>query len=792
MIRALPSDLRYEFRSLRRRPGFSATIILTLALGLGLGAGVFSFADGYLFRPLPFPSPDQLYRVRDPHAKIALLAVDTIALRQGAAGEFGFVEWSPGDRVSGELTLADRRVPVFSYEVSPGFGQTLRLPLVAGRFFADADHRDGGPVPVWLSHRFWQRELGGDPGVLNRTFRVDGPRPMDIIVAGILAPEVASFDLNNEPPDLIAPALPDVIPPQRRDMALSFPIVRLPDGMTRAQGEARISAALQAVSPAADGRPREIQLRPLRDAQVAGGAPTARVLLAGALLILLLVTVNLVHLLLAQGVARAREVATRAALGASRGQVMRLFLIEGLVLGAAGIAGGLVLGAWMSHLIASRVPLYPTAGRNLALVPVVFDQRVVVVVIAIGLVVAIVSGIWPAWRAVRRPLHAGMRTEGGAASGLPTRLSRGVLASELAVATVLLLGTVFIGLGIWRYLHRPLGYSYEDRVVIAVSPTGDGRYDGDSVDWMSLKTTIGTIDGVQAVGAYRFSRGQPIAIDGEAVRNASAVAVTEGFFDAWQVRLSAGRWFTLDEYRGEASVAIVDAAFARRVWADNAIGQDLDVSGVPHRVIGVVETQVRSLRTEPTGEAYVPRRAPPAWVSLVAWAPGLSAADLEQRLTPALRQTMPAARLSVEPVTRMWLFNRQTGEAEFQGPIMTAFALLTFTLAGIGIFGLVSYLVAQRTREFGIRLALGASRRDIWRFVIRDSLTPAIAGLVVGIAAARLLERFVVSTAFGWESSGAVAVTVVSAAVLAVAVIAAAAPARRALRIDPAIVLRTE
>jgi len=798
------ADLLFVLRGLRRRPAFTITSVLTLALGLGLAAGIFSFADGYLFRPLPFPSPDQLYRVRDPHAKIALLAVDTIALRQSPVGDFGFVDWSTSDRLFGEMAIGDRRVEILPYDVSPNFGQTLGVPLLAGRWFDDADHHDVLPVPVVLSHRFWQREFGGDPRVLGQSYRVEGSRAVDVAVVGILSPRVTSFDPNNPPPDVIAPELPREIPPQRREMTLSSPIVRLPDGMSREQGEARVSAALQAVAPTADGRARQVQLRPLRDSQVAGGAPTARVLFAGAILILLLVTVNLVHLLLAQGVARAREVATRAALGASRWRVMRLFVIEGLVIGAAGIAGGLVLGLWMSRLIAARVPLYPTGGRNLAMMPILYDARVVVVVAVIGLIVAVASGLLPAWRAVRGPLHAAARTDASASASLPARLSRGVLASELAVATVLLLGAVFIGAGIWRYLNPPLGYRYDDRVRVEISPSGDGRFSVTPSEWTSMRAVIAATPGVRGVGVYQLGRGLPAEVRGEPLRDARVSPVPDGHLDAWQTLLAAGRWFTAEEYKTEAPVAIVDAAFARRVWSDSsdqgqvlpqfgqAVGQELRVESVTYRVVGVVEAQVRSLRTAPAGEAYIPRREPSQFSAFVAWAPGVTAADLEQRLTAALRSSMPAAVVRTEPVTRMWLFNRQTGEAEFQGPLMTAFAILTFVLAGVGIFGLVSYLVAQRTRELGIRIALGAGRADIWRSVIRDSVMPAIAGLVVGTAAAWALGRYVRATAFGWDAPGGLAVGIVSVAVLVIAVAAAIAPARRALRIDPVVVLRAE
>jgi putative ABC transport system permease protein len=790
-IPRMTSDLRYVLRGLGRRPGLAATIVVTLALGLGLGAAVFSFADGYLFRPLPFPSPEQLYRVRDPHARIALLQRDTIALRQTAVGGLGFVEWSAGHRiVRAGIVIDGRRVPVLSYDVSPGFAETLKLPLLAGRIFNEADHREGDSVPVWASYRFWQREFGKDLAILGRSFPVDGPEPRSVTIVGILAPEVASFDLNNPPPDLVAPALA-AAPTGAPENRLSFPIVRLPGGTTREEGEGRIAAALQAVAPAADGRARAVELRPLRDSQVAGGAPTARVLLAGALLILLLVTMNLVHLLLAQGVARAREVATRTALGATRWRVMRLFLIEGLVFGVPGIAGGILVGSWLSQIIAARIPQYPTMGRNLALVPMAFDLRVVACAVAVGLLIALVSGLWPAWRAIRGRLNLGMHMTGGGGSGLPRRLSRAVLASQLAVATTLLLGTVFIGMGIRGYLHQPLGYSIEDRMVVSVQ--FDGRPPAPS-EWATVRAAMTTIPGVKAVGAYRLGRGEPIESGGEAQPKSLAYDVSEGFFDAWQVRFSAGRRFAPDEYRTAAPVAIVDAALARRMWPGvHAVGQDLRVgAGAPRRVVGVVETQVRHLRNEPAGEAYIPKPAPPQWLSFVAWAPEVPVPELERRLEPITKEIVPAGVVRVEPVTKTWLFNRQTGEAEFQGPLMGAFALLTFILAGVGIFGLVSYLVAQRTREFGIRLVLGAGGRDIWRTVLRESVTPSAAGLVIGVGVARLLEGYVRSSVFGWEASGAAAVAVVAVAVLAVAIVAAVSPARRALRIDPATVLRAE
>jgi hypothetical protein len=240
---------------------------------------------------------------------------------------------------------------------------------------------------------------------------------------------------------------------------------------------------------------------------------------------------------------------------------------------------------------------------------------------------------------------------------------------------------------------------------------------------------------------------------GEPQASLRAYDVTDGYFDTWQVRLSQGRWFSADEYRSEAQVAIVDAVMAKRLWpSGNALGHELRVGNdPPRRVIGVVATQVRSLRNPPTGEAYIPRIRPAQWLPLAAWAPGIPASALERRIEPIISAILSAPVVRAEPVTKTWLFNRQTGEAEFQGPIMGAFALLTFVLSGVGIFGLVSYLIAQRTREFAIRVALGASNRNICRIVLLESLVPSVVGLLAGVVAARLLESYVRSSVFGLD-----------------------------------------
>lgn len=791
----LSGDLRSVLRGWRRQPGFFATIVLTLTLGLGLSTAIFSFADGYLFRPLPFEDSDRLYNVRDPQATPAILrASDTEVLRRSPVAEFGFVEWSPFSRAEGAWLIDGRRVEVFGYEVSEGFRSTVALPLMAGRDFTAADHLPGSPPVAWLAHRFWQREFGGDRLVVGRRIPIEDREGgvAHVQIAGILGPEVASFDLNNRPPDVVMAAFPE------RDFGpnrLSFPIVKVPRDLTVEQAQARIGAALQAAAPAPDGGTREVRLRSLRDYQVAGGKPTARVIFAGALLVLALAAINLVHLLLTRGEAKAAEIATRAALGASRWRVARLFLAESLLLGASGIGAGLLLGYWLSGVIAAAVPQFPSGSRNLALVPVLFNARAVVFALTLGLLVALVGTAWPAWRALRRPALLATRRAAGISTGVSARLSRGILASELAVATIVLAGTLFIGLGIWRYLNQPIGFDIEGRFRVHAQRPIDQPLT--VADLAAALDAARAIPGVQAAGVYDTDNAGVLEMPGyEAGETRLFVAAAgPGYFETWNRPLHSGRWFEAEEYRSEAPVAIVNGTLAELVWPDtSAIGQQVRTpDGMTRTVVGMVEPRLWNLARPPFPEAYVPAMNPPDYgVTLVLWAPGLSVADLRAQAAVTLAGALAGATVDVSALTFDDIFVRSIGEARFQAPIIAAFGAFAFLLAGIGVFGLVSYLVERRRHEFGIRLAIGARPHDIHRAVFRQSIVPAAIGLTVGLAGAWMLETIVEASVFGWESSVVAALVGVTVALLAVAVTAAMVPARRALRIDPIMVLRSE
>ncbi len=796
-FRDLGGDLRDAWRGWVRAPGFALTVVATLTLGIGLASAIFAFADGYLFRALPLTNADRLFFVSDPDASIAsaLKASETVALRRSAVKQFGFAEWGGQTDVPAlaELVAGDRHVPIRVEGVSQGFAETLHLPFAAGRAFGEQDYGHPQPVPIWLSFRLWQREFGGDRGVLNRVLTVIGPRgDVSVRVVGIMDRRITAFDLNNPPPDVVAPS-PDPVNP--RPNLLSFPIVRLPDGVDRARAESMVGSALQGIAPAPAGRVRRVRLSSLYEYEVRGGRPTARVFLAGAVLILLLVTANLVHLLLTRGVARQAEIATRLALGASRWRVARAFLVESFLLAGVGLAGGLALGAALTGRIAAAIPQFPTGARNLSLVVMGFDLRVVTFAVVTTLVVALAGGVWPASRAARQRLAGGFHTASAGAGRVSSRTAQAMMASQLAMATVIMAGTAYMSIGIWRYLNRPLGFAVADRFSVSVLPP-PSMPDDPTVRWDDVLDAIRSAPGVRAASVYSARNAGPIRTDRGEIndRSVGSAQVVSGFFTAWGMQPARGRLFGQHEIATNASVAVVEDTFASHVWpGQDPMGQTVGIGdGPPRQVIGVVPHARHRLSLETPGLAYVPVPALDHRESLIVWAPGLTADDLMPRLRVAVADAAHGYHVEGESLSFDRLFLRDTGEAYFQRPVVVTFGSFALLLAGIGLFGLVAYLVERRLRDFGIRLALGARPSDIWADVLRQSVMPAVAGLLVGLVVARMLAGLIRSTVFGWESSGTATVVFVSAALLAVALAAAVRPARRAMHVDPVTVLRAE
>jgi predicted permease len=795
-------DIRYVLRSWVRAKTFAVSAILTIALGLGLNAAVFSFADGFLFRPLPFDDPDRLYWLRERgtiSGGVALDDYDRIAATD--VGLAGMVHWDISHRSVGRIEIGDRWQTLSAFDVSPRFADIMGFRLVLGRPFRADEHHEGSIVPCWVSYRFWTRDLGGDPHILGRRFRTSGTREGNLEVVGVMPPFLSSFDLNNAPPDVVLPAVPaaPVTDPRIRSLRTRMPIVRLPPDLTVQQAEQRLQAIVSQVQSErpSGGQPRTIYLRSLGEDLARGGRPTALLLFTLSLLVIALVTLNVGHLLLTRAVSRAQEIGVRLALGASRWRIARILLVESLLLSLCGLGLGVGLGFWLSSIIADRVPSYPTAGRNLSLVPMSFNWRVVLFSAALALAVAIAGALIPAIRYSRARGFSLSRSPGGAARVVRYRSALLLLAAEIAVATVVMVGTLVVGLSIWRFLNQPLGFEFEGAYRIDVTLESlPIEEPGLRLMNRALAARLRAVPNVRAVGSgWPTAPGSPVQLDGRRLSGfATASRVDHGFLETFRIPLLLGRNFTDAEIEEDRPVALVDEVVARRLWpGQHPLGRVLTAASKEREIIGVVGPVRGNLTADPGGDVYLPAgpTLEPSFGFVVA-APAANARLLVSALTRAAHDAVPGGRVAIEPVTRQSLYRRQVGEAEFQGPIVAALGLLAFLLVGVGLFGIVTYVVEQRLREFGIRLALGARAVDIWNAVFRQSLVPSLAGLGLGLAIALWTTQWLRSLISGLTSTDLEAMVAVVVLVGLVAAAGAARPARLAMRVDPVSVLRAE
>ena len=797
----LSGDVRAAFRAWRRAPVLVATVILTVACGLGLASAIFAFADGFLFRPLPYPNPDQLYVVRASDTRAGFIKTSTVeAVRASPLWYLGFTDGTRGANVSSGFLRVNGRDIRFDVDgVGEDLGQVLGVPLVAGRLFTRADHVVTDDVPVWLTHRFWIREFGGDLTVVGRAYPVQqGERLVRINIVGIVDPRITTFQTDFGPfntlPDIFAPATPRTPQAPGTGNTITRPIVRLPRALSREQAEAAIATVLQAIEPVAAGKARTVQLETLHGYYNGAGQRMATMFFVGALLALALVTVNLIHLLLARAAARAPEISTRMSLGASRWRIARLFVVESALTGTLGIGGGLVLGRWLTAVIADVMPRRGDAGANLAMVAMTFSARVVTFAMFTGIVVALFGAVWPAWRTTRRTGLPNARSQSGGGRVISSRFSKTILASEVAISTVVLVGTVFVGIGVWRFVHQPVGLDFTDRHGVMLElPAGTSAA---AINWPGFLEAVRATPGVRAAAISRAEQVRMPMFAGNVEipqESGQAASVTTDYFEARGIGLVAGRSFTAADVALKAPVIVVDQKLAEHAWpGENPLNKDLRLGNeAPRTVIGVV-SHTRSLTRDFPGMAWLPRAPSAGREGIRVWAPGLSATALATRLVGPAQATAPGSIARVQALSFESTFADDLTEVRVQRPIIIFLGAFAFLLAGVGLFGLVAYVVEQRRRDFGIRLALGAQPTDIWRHVVGQSLVPAVAGIAAGVLASWLLQNLARATVLGWQSSGWWTMAIVSVAMLMVAALAAAGPARRVLRIDPTIALRAE
>jgi len=813
-IQELRDDVKYALRQLRAAPGFTAVAVITLALGIGANSAMFALADATLLRPLPFPEPDRLVTLSEIRANGNRLPANPLDFEDWEARTRAFTAIAAIIRSTSSITGPDgaaEEIP--AQAVTARFFDVLGVRPVAGRTFVEADE---GPVNdvVMLSETFWRSRFDADPTLVGRTTRLGGRM---VTVIGIV-PADFKFELANTGGQSSVWTL--LNPPRSRAPAERYPhylnvIGRLKPGLSLEAARADIAAVAESLAQesSATNKGHGATADPLRARVVRGELRLTAMLLLGVVgLVLLTCCANVANLLLARASARVREFAVRAALGAGRWRIVRQLLSESILLATCGAAVGAAIGAG----ILRAAPVLIPPGLLPASLVLEFDGRVLLFCLTVSFVVAMLCWLAPAWHATdASPTHA-MATEGRTTTGASARFRRLLATSQVAAAVLLLCGAGLLVRTLLVLENVDAGSRAGDLLTMIVSggaPTSPSTPESMRRNYQAYEREAASVPGVRAVAwgsAMPFAGQwyeQNFHIDGDPPRTqanrdlATYFIVSPSYFRLLGVPLRDGRTLVDSDTAESPHVCLVDEAFVRRYLggrnpletriAINAMVQPPRV--VTRQIVGVVgHVKERPDEPEPQPQVYVPLAQDTWWDATLVIQPVSGPAEA---LAPAVRAAL--ARVDRNRPARMVrtltaIADDATARPRFRMVLIGTFAILALVLAMVGVFGVLAYSVQQRTREFGVRIALGATSRDVIRLVIGSALPVIAIGTVVGLAAAAVMSRTIASFLFGVPPIDPVTFLVVVIVLTFTAAVAMTAPALRATRVDPVEAFRSE
>jgi len=800
-------DLLFTLRKLRRSPGFAFIIILTLALGIGANTAIFTLVDGILLRPLPFPDPGRLVRVYQTapdrgvfQGSLSLPDGRDWGERSQMVSALGLYSTLPSGLIH---TGGEQARELVTAYVSGGFFPALATPALHGRTLLP-DEEEGDNRVVVLSHAYWLREMGGDPSVVGSTLDMEG---IAFRIVGVMPPEFFFPNPRVEVWTFLTVIEPTSIPLHLRSVRLLDAVARLAPGTGREEAQAELSVVAQGVYDEFDEGGRETvgaNLVSLHEA-VVGDARLALLVLLGAVgLILVIACANVANLLLARGIGRVQEMALRAALGARRARLVRQLLTESLLLGLMGGGLGLSLAyGGVEAFVARSGGLLPRSWE------VGIRWEVLLFTLGISLLTGLVFGLLPAMTGSGEDPARGLREgpdRGSTARG-QQRLRQGLVVAQVAVAVVLLVGAGLLARSLASLQDVDPGFRSAGLLGVTVA-LSDVIYE-DQAAYMAayhaLLDGYRRLPGVQGAASIRYL---PMRGSGEQAQytvvgqappqegqepSVRLLQVSDGLFQVMDIPLLAGRTFSPDDGLGPPWTVVVNRALAREAFGgEDAVGGRLSFWGTEVEIIGVVgDVHQESLREPPAPTVYlyqelVPRSAM-TFVLQTGANPLQMAGPARQVVTDLEPNQAITAIESVEDVV-----SGSTARARFITLLLGSFAVLAFILAGLGIYGVVTYLVARQLHEIGIRLALGARPTEALGLVLRRGLFPVVLGLGLGVALALPLTRVLRGLLFQVDATDPVAYLAGGVVLLAAAVVATVVPARRALRWNPGNLLRQE
>ena len=800
---ALRQDAKIAVRQLRKSPGFTFVVVLTLALGLGANSAIFSVVHSVLVRPLPYRTPERLLHFREGNGP---------EVRDGMAVTFGnfgawverarsfesFAGWVLGPGLT--LTGSGEPQQLRATRATGGYWRTLYIPPTLGRYFDDDDARPGAAKVVVLSYGLWQTTFGGDSGIVGRSITL-GAEPY--VVRGVAAPEYALT------PQVASVWVPFSLTPEmladHSDHEMSV-VGLVRRGVTNEQAIAdlaRVQMELKREHPTAnfDGR---IIARPYLEFLVGPSSKLLKVLFAAVGLVLLIACVNIANLLLARAAARQKEIAVRGALGAGRSRIISQLLVESLVLAGSGAVVGLGVAAAGTRFLVRNGPASLPRLHDASL-----DGMVVMFTAVVALACGVAFGLLPALRASRLDLQATLRESGRTDSGAARQPLRATLVVlQVALALVLLVGAGLLVRSAVLLQRVPPGFDPTNVFAGGLS-LPNGRYPTDTLvtaRYAEIVTAVQAIPGVTAAGVVSRipiggfgadcgvrRAGEPDGSNGGAT-GAHFRTASPDYFAALGIPLLYGRTFTAGDQLGGAPVAIINRRLARSLFGtDNAVGRYITSCGLdaPTEVVGIVgDVRAEGLAWDVRDQVhYASSQVSQRTMTLV-----VRAGVPLEALVPAVRRAVngidPLLPIS-SPRTMAEVIDQTLATPRFQSTLLALLGAAGLVLAVVGIYGVIALLVVQRTREFGIRIALGAKRQQVLTMVVRQGLTMAAVGIAIGLAAAFAATRLLDDMLFGVGPRDPVTFGVVAGLIMLAAVVASVVPAWRAMRVDPLVAMRS-
>lgn len=799
----LIKDLRYGVRSFLKRPGFLAIAVSTLALGIGATTAMFTVVNSVLLRPLPFPDPERIVLLEGVNPRQGIT--------QSNMSAADITDWQQQSQsfeqiaafVSGGVFLStgEETERVRASAVSAQFFPLFRTNAIQGRWIDPGEIQQGAEPVMVISHALWQRRFGGAASVVNSKVTISGKATT---IVGVMPPGF------NYPSDAeVWTALP-FDPKDPRDNRSINVIARLKPGATLSQAQTELDTINQRLAQnyVDTNSGWGVRVTELRERLVSELRTSLLILLGAVAAVLLIACANVANLLLARAAYRQKEIAVRTALGASRGRVIRQLLTESVLLSTISGLIGLGLSFWLLKLLISIVP-----ANTPRLDEISIDMRVFVFALGMTVVAGLLFGLVPALHTSRPDLNETLKESGrqGSNSGTRNRAGSLLIVSEIAISFMLLVCAGLLIKSFVRLQQIDPGFKADNVLAMRLSLT-PGKYpqgEPRAQIYKQLMDGVRATPGVQAAGAVlslplggdTFNVGRGVIREGrpatlEEQINAQFHVIAGDYFQALQIPLKAGRTFDDRDNLQSTKVVIVNEKFANQLWpGESPIGKRFHIwrdEKFFREVVGVVGDVKQSLDKEPGNQTYVPYAQDPTWgsLSLVARTSGepTAMAGAVREAIRSVDKTIPTYNLkTLDDVVA-------TSAAPRRLPMMllSVFAGVAMLLAMLGIYGITSYYVTQRTHEIGVRMALGAQIVDVLKLVLRRAMLLAVIGVGIGIAGAVAVTRYLTTLLFGVQPIDVITFTVVAFALVIVALIACIVPARRAAKIDPLIALRYE